>query len=284
LSGTWEWDGVRWMERFPSTVPPAREDFAMAYDPARGRVVMFAGEFCPPFDSCTHLEDTWEWDGDDWTPRGTGPAARAYHALAHDRNRARTVLFGGLGFGGSLNDEWEWDGSSWTSRPVPGPTARHGHALAFDSVRGRTVLFGGADNGLDVFSDTWELYAACDVIGSGHAGGGLAIACSHEPRIGSSACVTFPTPSSGAPHLLMIARGPCLIPPVPVDDSALCAPGLVHVGPGVVLSGSGDPALYCSNVPADVTLVGATFCIQGAAREPGGCWRLTDGLSVTLQP
>jgi hypothetical protein len=184
LADTWEWDGRTWELRSPSTVPPAREDHVMTWDAARGRVLLFGGQVCPPFDNCSPHGDTWAWDGNDWTQiAGGGPARRAYSALAFDQNRARAFLFGGLGLSGSRDDEWEWTGAAWVSRaPLPGPVARNSHALAFDKRRGRVVLFGGADDGGDVFSDTWELSAPCDVIGPGHAGGGLALACAGAPR------------------------------------------------------------------------------------------------------
>ena len=34
----------------------------MAYDAARGKVVLFGG-----YDGQTNLADTWEWDGQAWT-------------------------------------------------------------------------------------------------------------------------------------------------------------------------------------------------------------------------
>ena len=45
--------------------PSARKDFAMTFDEANGRVVLFGG--C--LDGvCSELSDeTWTWDGHDWT-------------------------------------------------------------------------------------------------------------------------------------------------------------------------------------------------------------------------
>ena len=166
LSETWEWDGTSWTEATPPEVsasPPARANHALAYDSARGRVVLFAG-----FDnSFNALSDTWEWDGTSWTDvtpsdPSDSPPARSFHALAYDSARGEVVLFGGGdSSNNTLSDTWEWDGTSWTEVMPSGanasPPARGDHALAYDSARGRVVLFGGVD-GLDgnYLSDTWE--------------------------------------------------------------------------------------------------------------------------------
>jgi len=285
LADTWEWDGRVWEQRFPATVPPSREDHTMVWDSARERVLLYAGQVCPPFDECSPRGDTWEWDGNDWTRAATGgPAARAYHGLAFDRNRARAFLFGGLGFAGALADEWEWNGEDWLPRSIPGSPGRQGHAIAYDARTGRVVLFGGANIESKIFADTWEYIVPCDAIAPGHPGGGLAISCASEPRIGSSLCVAFDNPAGTGVHTLFVAARPCLSSPVVLTGSAWCATGLGHLRPELTLHGSSLPALYCDNLPPDPALIGHTFCLQGAARESSACWRLTDALSVTLQP
>lgn len=84
-----------------------------------------------------------------------GPSGRAYTALAHDRMRGATVLFGGSD--GYLNsgDTWEHREGLWTQVAADGPTARRGHAMVYDIRRGVTVLFGGTDDS-GACQDTWE--------------------------------------------------------------------------------------------------------------------------------
>ncbi|MBI3447641.1 MAG: hypothetical protein HY049_01780 [Acidobacteria bacterium] len=157
LADTWEWDGSAWVGVALAVSPPARSDHALAYDSARGRVVLFGGSqnyFSGPF-----LADTWEWDGTTWsdvTP-AVSPPARSRHAMVYDSARGRVVLFGGwTGYSQFFADTWEWDGSSWVKvTPSVSPPPREGHALAYDSVRGRVVLFGGY-NGNQYLGDTWE--------------------------------------------------------------------------------------------------------------------------------
>jgi hypothetical protein len=40
---TWIWNGTAWAQRFPARAPSPRADFGMAYDAARGEVVVFGG-------------------------------------------------------------------------------------------------------------------------------------------------------------------------------------------------------------------------------------------------
>jgi hypothetical protein len=156
---TWEWDGTDWTQRSPANKPRARTFHAMAYDSARGATVLFAGLYVPT--SGAELDDTWEWDGTDWTDRTpvTHPSARSGHGLAYDGARGVTVLFGGYTNYHYLTDTWEWDGVHWTLRsPLTTPPARENCALAYDAARGVTVLFGGyySSGGDHFLKDTWE--------------------------------------------------------------------------------------------------------------------------------
>jgi hypothetical protein len=54
--------------------------------------------------------------------------------------------------------------------------------------------------------------------------------------------------------------------------------------PLLILERPGNPAAFCIPIPAEPTLVGANFVLQGAALELAGCFRATDALSVTVQP
>ena len=142
-----------WTQLTPATSPSARSDHAMAYNAARGRVVLFGGYS----QSQGQLNDTWEWDGNNWFQRTstTSPNARRGHAMVYDAGRQRIILFGGTGSSGRFNDTWEWDGNNWLQlMPVTRPRVRNAHAVAYDAARQRIVLFGG-NNGANL-NDTWE--------------------------------------------------------------------------------------------------------------------------------
>jgi hypothetical protein len=69
------------------------------------------------------LNETWEWDGTEWTQvADTGPLPRGHHDMVFDSEKKRTVLFGGADFVSQIfNDTWEWDGKFWTQRQDMGP-------------------------------------------------------------------------------------------------------------------------------------------------------------------
>ena len=60
---TWVLSTGHWRELSPAIAPSARGGPAMGYDPVRKRLVLYGG-----FDSSqNNLNDTWEWDGKNWT-------------------------------------------------------------------------------------------------------------------------------------------------------------------------------------------------------------------------
>jgi hypothetical protein len=131
-----------WVELFPATAPIAREGAAMAWDAAHNNMVLFGG-----FGNGNDLNDTWVWDGNNWSLRTPlhRPPARASFAMTFDQRNQQVVLFGG--FTGAFNvlaDTWIWDGSDWTQKsPANGPTPRYGARMVFDPENNAVVLFGG---------------------------------------------------------------------------------------------------------------------------------------------
>ena len=115
------------------------------------------------FQDRSHLNDTWTWDGLDWSQANSSesPSWRWSAAYVYDESANHIVLFGGqaddAGNAKLLADTWSWDGH-WTLRhPKLSPPAREGAAAASDPIRGNVVLFGGeADaSGLQLLADTW---------------------------------------------------------------------------------------------------------------------------------
>jgi PKD repeat protein len=108
-SDTWEWNGNDWVKRTPLHCPSARFWHAIAYDSARQVVVLFGGK-----DNSGHssLDDTWEWDGNDWAERTptSRPVRRHSHAMVYDCIRGVAVVFGGYkgSYGVWLDDTWEY--------------------------------------------------------------------------------------------------------------------------------------------------------------------------------
>jgi len=55
LADTWEYDGMTWTECSLPVAPPAQAGHSMAFDAARGVVVLFNGPYSPG--------ETWEYWG-----------------------------------------------------------------------------------------------------------------------------------------------------------------------------------------------------------------------------
>jgi hypothetical protein len=163
----------------------------MAYDAARGQVVLFGG-CCRGAD---YLGDTWTWDGTDWTKRrpAHSPRAGEFIGMAYDAARGQVVLYGGdtwtwdgtdwtkvmpahsppgtpywgmaydaareqvVLFGIDPPNTWTWDGTDWTEHvPAHSPPARYYMGMAYDAARQQVVLFGGGDiQGYFYFGGTW---------------------------------------------------------------------------------------------------------------------------------
>jgi hypothetical protein len=141
----------------------------MAWDPGLGRVLLFGGANA----NGTALDDTWAWDGANWTQvADTGPEPRARAAMA---GTGAVLLFGGVnsidpnlpaGDRRAFGDTWRWGGQAWTKIQDIGPTARWGHGSAYRIETGRVVLFGGTTVFADaeqaalapgLLRDTWEV-------------------------------------------------------------------------------------------------------------------------------
>lgn len=135
----------------------------MAYDSARGRVLLFGGA-----NERQVLADLWSWDGERWSCLSEdGPSPRTFPSLAYDAGGQRLILYGGnrVLFGTEqdgdtfLDDMWAWDGRSWERIQTDTPPARAEAAMVYDSIRRRLVLFGGhrvVDGERIRLGDTWE--------------------------------------------------------------------------------------------------------------------------------
>jgi hypothetical protein len=127
----------------------------MAYDPVRHRIVLFGG-----FANGNGLRnDTWEYDGTDWTRvvTTTSPPPLADAAMAFDANRGRLILYGGSSaVSTQATATWEYTGTTWNElAPDSNPGARSGHRMAFDAAHNYVLLFGGSTTG-DDHAWTWD--------------------------------------------------------------------------------------------------------------------------------
>jgi hypothetical protein len=149
LTGSLAAQDTAWLFRDVSVRPSPRSGRTLTFQGHSGKALLFSENILS--------NDTWEWDGADWTllTPAISPLRRHGAAAAYDPSRRKTVLFSGETGLAPTNDTWEWDGINWQQKnPVHRPSPRVGHAMVFDPVRQRVVLYGGLDDGR-LPDDTW---------------------------------------------------------------------------------------------------------------------------------
>jgi hypothetical protein len=166
LGDTWLWDGSNWAQAFPLNSPNTPKGFvwhSVAFDAARGQVILFGGQKLGYGDS----NETWTWDGTNWTQQSpdASPPPRFLASMAYDGNHQTVVLFGGVASPTCAvcpqtyyNDTWVWNGTNWIDTigdPASTPQPRDGAALVYDSNHAQMLLFGGLYAGNIFFNDTW---------------------------------------------------------------------------------------------------------------------------------
>ena len=155
---TWERTGTTWAKIATANSPPARTDSQLVFDKSRNVCVLFGG--FGGFSRAGDLNDTWEYNGTDWTlvTTAAAPTGRVGMAMAYHGNAVsgRVLLFGGSAGGELANDTWTYDGTNWTLQaPAHSPPVRWVAFLSYDANRDRSVLYGGEDAG-GLRNDLWE--------------------------------------------------------------------------------------------------------------------------------
>jgi Galactose oxidase, central domain len=147
---TWEWDGSAWSAGIGPS-PGRRIHFALAYDVARGRLVLYGG-FDPTAQTESH--DLWERSAGTWAATGvTGPSASFAPAAVDDGPTALCWIFVS-----STSDRtisvYSWDGVTLQLLSSAGPRLT-GYAAAPLGTGTGALLFGGSD-GTSILADTWR--------------------------------------------------------------------------------------------------------------------------------
>jgi hypothetical protein len=149
---TFEFDGTAWTSFTPKNKPAARRFAAMVYDQNIKKVVIFGG-----FDGTNYRQDTWTWDGTDWTEvKKNRPPNRALMSMWYDPLQKKTIIYAGLGRGSideritRYSDMYSFDGTGWTKLSVSNtPGERFGAQIGVNPLTGKLLLFGGLRSQLD---------------------------------------------------------------------------------------------------------------------------------------
>jgi hypothetical protein len=126
----------------------------MASDPATHTVVLFGG-FVGPRDNRALADDTWTWDGRQWTQQdpAVSPPARFFSFMASDPATHTVVLFGGFSTGFvPLFDTWTWDGTNWTEQHPAHFPPNGIDTMAYDPATHRLLALESTNGPLD---NTW---------------------------------------------------------------------------------------------------------------------------------
>jgi hypothetical protein len=150
LGDTWEWEGNDWVELFPSNAPPPRRDAGLAYDEARGVMVLFGGVRQIDGAQQEFFNDTWEWNGQNWVEHAPGlsPTGRGSVNIYYDPLVQKVVFHGGYAVDENGNnifpdDAWEWDGEKWEQVFLERSRGSSASAIIFDPLQQAPMLMGG---------------------------------------------------------------------------------------------------------------------------------------------
>lgn len=280
LGDTWEFDGANWTQvATPGTsTAGARERMAMCYMASRGATVLFGGQ--DPTRVQPVLDDTWLWDGANWTQAaitGTRPQPRIDARMVEDPTRGVCILCGGLDPVSMqiFDDTWEFDGASWrqVTRSVSPP--RTSFAMAFDLGRGRPVLFGGRTASTALRGDTWEFGANWRPYGYGCAGsfGVPTLGVSQAPQLGRTSIVSMTNLDPAAAFAIVFvgtSRTTWPFGSLPASLASFGMPGCVaYASPDlfVLLPASNGTASWQWQVPAQPQLFDLAFYQQGLSLD-----------------
>ena len=191
---TWTWDGTNWSQLLTATQPYARFSATMAFDSQRGRTVLFGGDHIQPF-ALGDSNDTWDWDGAQWTRDWTAgaPAIRSGQVMSFDSRRDRVVMFGGENASTSpatlYGDTWELGTGTITPAGSPALT-----------VTPSSMEFGSVDLGASssghayvVSSGTGPLVTSMSVTGDFAIAPGTDCPNTPNPLAAGSSCFVFVT-------------------------------------------------------------------------------------------
>lgn len=150
----WDPAAAKWNQLTPTLLPACANEGAMTWQ-SSNNTVLYTGGICS---GSLGTEDTYEWDGTNWTKIELTLYAGRYlgSALTFDTDRNVAVMFGGAPISGALlGSTFTYVNKIWSSiGDVDYPVPRSLSVFASDPVRNVIYLFGGI-NDSTTFYDLW---------------------------------------------------------------------------------------------------------------------------------
>jgi hypothetical protein len=161
---TWAFKNGMWAQLHPTHVPAARDTADIVFDAKAKVVVMYGGRDVPQsiaagtggeVGQITYSDDTWIWNGSDWTQQHPVHSPRIFVPdITFDLARQNVVL---LGYVGQMQT-WTWDGVDWThqvkSEGLPQPVVLQTR-LSYDPATAKVMCFGGRNDAGETLSTPW---------------------------------------------------------------------------------------------------------------------------------
>ncbi|HXH40488.1 MAG TPA: kelch repeat-containing protein [Thermoanaerobaculia bacterium] len=145
-----------WNQLKPALLPPCANEGAMTWQ-GSNNTILFTGAVCV---GSSTTDDTFEWDGTNWTKIAlTSSAVRYYgEAITYDPDHQNVVVFGGApvpGTGAFLTATYTYSGGIWAQQgDVLYPVPRSLFSFVSDPVRNVIYLYGGLNDATSFF-DFW---------------------------------------------------------------------------------------------------------------------------------
>jgi hypothetical protein len=257
LDDTWTFDGVNWQLENPTSRPHARQWHGLAGDFPRGRVVLFGG--WDPTTPPTPFNDTWEWDGANWTQVTTAfsPPALGIGPIDYDARLRRVVLVQM-----DVNRQataFSYDGANWSPIPLASQVPLPWAPKVVHRLGGATEVI--------VFSTLRELSlfpALVDRYGSDCGTDPLLLTARSLPQLGAGefGLDALHAPGGG-PVLFAFGANNVDVPIGPCRQ--LVAPVVASV---ILLANSGGFATLDVPIPPSASLFGAALFAQSATLDP----------------
>jgi hypothetical protein len=265
---TWLFDGANWQSVVTSPSPSPRVGHGMAYDPLRGRVVLFGGNQV--------LTDTWEWNGLAWQQVVTVHAPPPATSLAFDVTLGRIV---GVAMVASLPSLWTYDGVDWTQLPAVGVAGSTAPLLVGDP---RAVTMPSGRFGfVDPYGITELMTTPARVQHYGSDCGAQA------PTFGAASLPRVPDPSfaldvvGAPPNGLVAIAGDVASAVIPLAGCTLL---VAPIATALLTASPTGHAMLPMAIPAQPTLVGASVFFQAGTLVPANPngFALSAGVRVDL--